>query len=97
MPQIRIVESSANREEDAMLILVSAMLIAGGPVPPTIGEIFYGHAMGNNDPIPDLTPRPPKVPQCRTEDEIRVALVARQKGEEPSCILPRATPAATPR
>lgn len=80
-----------------MLFLVSAMLLAGGPVPPTIGEIFYGHAMGHNDPIPDITPRPPKVPDCRTDEQFRDALAAKAKGEEPSCILPKAIPTAQPR
>lgn len=71
-----------------MLILVSAMLIAGGPVPPTIGEVFYGHAMGNNDPIPDLTPRPLKLPACRSDAEIQKALTEKAQGQPQSCLEP---------
>lgn len=71
-----------------MLMLLSAALLAGGPVPPTIGEVFYGHAMGNNDPIPDLTPRPPKLPACRSNAEIQKALAAKSQGQPPSCLAP---------
>jgi hypothetical protein len=71
-----------------MLILLSSMLLAGGPVPPTIGEVFYGHAMGNNDPIPDLTPRAPKLPACRSNDEIQKALTAKSQGQLQSCLTP---------
>ena len=79
-----------------MLILVSAMLIAGGPVPPSVGDIFYGHAMGHNDPV-DYNIRPPKVPDCRTDEQIREAQTQKEKGGEPSCILPKVVPAAQPK
>ena len=77
-----------------MLILVSAMLLAGGPVPPTIGEIFYGHAMGNNDPIADLTPLPPKLPVCRSNAEVQKALAEKAKGRPTSCLVPLGARAA---
>lgn len=80
-----------------MLILVSAMLLAGGPVPPAIGEVFYGYNQDKIGPGSDMTLRPPKVPDYRTEEQIRTALAAKEKGEIPSCILPKAIPAARPR
>lgn len=79
-----------------MLILVSAMLLAGGPVPPTIGEIFYGHAMGHSDPIPQMDVMAPKVPRCRTDEETQKALAERKQGQPQSCLVPLgARPAKT--
>jgi hypothetical protein len=75
-------------ERKAMLILVSAMLIAGGPVPKTIGEIFYGHAGSHNDPIADMTPPPPKLQACRSDQEIQGALAEKAQGEPQSCLPP---------
>jgi hypothetical protein len=64
------------------------MLLAGGPVPPTIGEIFYGHAMGHSDPIADITPLPPKLPACRGDAEIQEALAQKAQGLPQSCLAP---------
>lgn len=71
-----------------MLILVSAMLLAGGPVPPTIGEIFYGHAMGHSDPIPQMETMVPNFPRCRTDEEIQKALTEKKQRQPQSCLIP---------
>ena len=80
-----------------MLMLVTAILLAGGPVPPTIGEVFYGHAMGNSDPIPDMTLRPARLPDCRTGADIQKALADKARHREPTCLLPMRLPAAETR
>lgn len=73
---------------EIMSVIIAALLLAGGPVPPTIGEVFYGHAMGNNDPIADMTPLPPKLPSCRGDAEIQRALAEKAQGRPQSCLLP---------
>jgi len=63
----------------------------------SIGDRFYGHAMGISDGV-DFTLRPAKVPDCRTEEEIRQALAAKEQKLPQHCILPKsALPAKLPR
>jgi hypothetical protein len=72
-----------------MLTLAALLVLAGGPVPPTIGEVFYGHAMGHSDPIADITPLPARLPDCKTDEEIRKALAEKDQGRPQSCFVPR--------
>ena len=77
-----------------MFTLVSMLLLAAGPVPPSIGDVFYGHAGGHSDPIADITPLPPKLPGCRTDEEIKKALAEKEQSLPQSCLVPlRARPA----
>ena len=71
-----------------MLNLVSVIFLAGVQVGPTIGDHFFAHAGGGPDPF-EFTIRPAKVPNCRTEEEIRKSLAEKEKGETQSCIVPK--------
>ena len=70
-----------------MLHLVTLMLFAAPSIGPTIGE-HYGHAGGGPDPW-NLVILPPKVPNCRTEEEIRKALAEKAQDLPQSCDPPR--------
>jgi hypothetical protein len=72
-----------------MLTLIPLMLLAAVQNgPPTIGERAFSHAGGGPDPV-DLVIRPRRVPDCRTDAEIRKALADKEQGVEPLCMLPK--------
>ena len=79
-----------------MLNLVSVIFLAALQTGPTIGDHFFGHAGGGPDPV-DLTIRPVKVPTCHTEEQIRIALAEKEKGELQSCLVPSQSRPATPK
>jgi len=80
-----------------MFTVIPAMFLLAAPAGLSIGDHFYGHAMGISDSV-DLTLRPPRVPDCRTEEEIRQALAEKEQKLPQQCILPKsALPAKLPR
>ena len=79
-----------------MLNLVSVIFLAAVQTGPTIGDHFFAHAGGGPDPF-EFTIRPQKVPSCRTDEEIRISLAAKEKGELQSCIVPKAARPEKPR
>ncbi|HWI77349.1 MAG TPA: hypothetical protein VNS53_09755 [Sphingomicrobium sp.] len=63
----------------------------------SIGDHFYGHAMGISDGV-DFTLRPAKIQDCRTEEDIQQALAEKDQKLPQHCILPKsALPAKLPR
>jgi len=74
-------------EEEVMLTLIPLLLAAAAGAPPTIGDVFYGHAMGHSDAM-DYTLRPSKLPACRGEAEVQKALAQKAQGEPQSCLPP---------
>jgi hypothetical protein len=69
-----------------MLTLIP-LLLAAAAAPPTIGDVFYGHAGGHADGV-DFTLRPPKLPACRGDVEIQKALAEKAQGQPQSCLTP---------
>jgi hypothetical protein len=70
-----------------MFTLIPLLFLAA-PAGQTIGDHFYGHAGGIRD-MADLTLRPARAPDCRTQEEIRKALAEQEQGRPGSCLVPR--------
>jgi hypothetical protein len=71
----------------AMVPFVPLMLLAAAQVGPTIGDHF-AHAMEGTDPV-YITLLPPKIPDCRTDEQIRRAEAQKANGEPQSCDPPK--------
>jgi hypothetical protein len=79
------------------VLIIAPLILLSMQAGPTIGDHFYGHAMGISDTV-DLTLRPAKTPDCETEAQIREALAERARHHAQSCILPKSRePAKTTR
>lgn len=73
-----------------MFPVIPLIFLAAAPAGQTIGDHFYGHAMGISDTV-DLTLRPARIPDCRTDEEVRKALADKELNIPQSCLVPRST------